>query len=1285
MAHGNRPKQGLKKAEKQSFNLSAAESNAVNLRTSQSNFHSGSQTSTKSVSVDVLFRDTAPEYPASFTEDIEGVDAVTHKDMLENLRDCIKALVARPGGVESVQLSHENMLKYLAEIFIKNENEKMQITKEEFVKILEEERAVALNLPCPGAQYTITINRAFNLLAKDTDGTSDPYCMVGIVPKTTSKIHKYGPLKFQRTKSVQKNLNPMWDETFTFECFDVWGSKILIDCFDDDQYFISGHSRIEPGGDDFLGRISIPLSTVGRNSERIVEVLARSSKSQVNGAISIQITSQLIPTAIAGQAIEYTKKHILQLQQIHSLCIQRESEKISDETIELCTSFIQCNCLDPVLANAWMFINQAMQLGKKRKTDMAMMAKTIEVVARAVDFRMLPQKDLDILYSAMNMVRTYFSWLLVRINDSFPFNDEESHNRLYHWCDVVGLIIVVPGYKDKCSNLGTLQNEVGESIKKNALRCVAVAKEASKENFKNDPVAQLEYRISVHLDTLDKAKTNLSAALKQIGIKYLTIHTVQYLKVLMDELKPTIDSVPVESAYGDVNPRIFRLYFQVKHFIAAYARKLVPIEELEAIGILSYHEWFTRFVVEWLHCTKRMAENWILMAIEVDDKDALLTEEVYYSSSVIDVFASFSQALSFIVNLEWEDPSTNLAFIIMFFEMVCEGLTVYAEKMRKTFEQQGHDDKQFVTVQHCIHLNNIDIAVEKMRATFEAIDLNSLMVNLREKEGCSFTPPLVVFFDEQAMFVREQLYFCLDYLANKIEPLIVRYLSRLCGVEKKPILKVLENFFVGNLLEDEDAPLEILKENSEKIKSTTIITEELVTELMIDLTGFLDTILGTLDEYLITHELFINILERLWLRTVSAMWCVIKPNNNRFPINYQKSKILWFAMTILRNYFHADGDGVRVEKVDCDEFLKLKEILEYMDLNTPELISRFYIDQEELQAKANNMNSTDEEIVDEIDDDLGKFEAEITYNSKTGKVEVLLICCYGLPAMDKTGFSDPYIVMSLLPERLLSKRQKSRVIMQTLNPVFNEKMEVTIQPPVDDILLKFEFYDYDYIGGDDYMGEITIPISGLPHNTPYRNVWPLTIPRAGGAVAQRYGKADISLSHNRNFRSVDIILHNAKNLLPMDTTGLTDCYVTATLLPASRRDPHHGFYKTKTVMETLNPEFEEAWCIKYTRPSSIEAREPLLLKLTFWDYDQFDPDDFIAELLIDLKRLSEHRIRQEFGLSRAAGTTTSKYIYYILNDRALNLNYFFKGKRDYSAKAFVDNIAATLGQEFIFG
>ena len=105
---------------------------------------------------------------------------------------------------------------------------------------------------------------------------------------------------------------------------------------------------------------------------------------------------------------------------------------------------------------------------------------------------------------------------------------------------------------------------------------------------------------------------------------------------------------------------------------------------------------------------------------------------------------------------------------------------------------------------------------------------------------------------------------------------------------------------------------------------------------------------------------------------------------------------------------------------------------------------------------------------------------------RTGQLLVHVIEASNLRAADATGFSDPYCDFFVwAPKRPSCKHMwRSETKMQTLSPVWNERQRVDLS--TSDALLHVTVFDWDKIGGDDFLGEALVDLSqyadGLPHH-----------------------------------------------------------------------------------------------------------------------------------------------------------------------------------------------------------
>jgi hypothetical protein len=76
----------------------------------------------------------------------------------------------------------------------------------------------------------------------------------------------------------------------------------------------------------------------------------------------------------------------------------------------------------------------------------------------------------------------------------------------------------------------------------------------------------------------------------------------------------------------------------------------------------SIEKFFEPFVWRWLHDTEEQITQWCINSIAEDDFQAIDPDgEIYYSSSIKDIFSSFNESVDFLRGLRWTDelPGAN--------------------------------------------------------------------------------------------------------------------------------------------------------------------------------------------------------------------------------------------------------------------------------------------------------------------------------------------------------------------------------------------------------------------------------------------------------------------------------------------------------------------------------------------------------------------------------------------------------------------------------------------------
>ncbi|XP_028308101.1 synaptotagmin-6 [Gouania willdenowi] len=103
--------------------------------------------------------------------------------------------------------------------------------------------------------------------------------------------------------------------------------------------------------------------------------------------------------------------------------------------------------------------------------------------------------------------------------------------------------------------------------------------------------------------------------------------------------------------------------------------------------------------------------------------------------------------------------------------------------------------------------------------------------------------------------------------------------------------------------------------------------------------------------------------------------------------------------------------------------------------------------------------------------DLGEIMFSLCYLPTAGRLTLTVIKCRNLKAMDITGYSDPYVKVSLICDGRRLKKKKTSIKKNTLNPTYNEAIIFDIPPDsMDHVSLHISVMDYDLVGHNEIIG-----------------------------------------------------------------------------------------------------------------------------------------------------------------------------------------------------------------------
>ncbi|XP_029920781.1 multiple C2 and transmembrane domain-containing protein 1 isoform X2 [Myripristis murdjan] len=260
------------------------------------------------------------------------------------------------------------------------------------------------------------------------------------------------------------------------------------------------------------------------------------------------------------------------------------------------------------------------------------------------------------------------------------------------------------------------------------------------------------------------------------------------------------------------------------------------------------------------------------------------------------------------------------------------------------------------------------------------------------------------------------------------------------------------------------------------------------------------------------------------------------------------------------------------------------------------------------------------------------------------KLEIELKRGYNLAIRDRGGSSDPYVKFKLGGKEVF----RSKTIHKNLNPVWDEKTTLLVDSLREPLYVKV--FDYDFGLQDDFMGSAylylesleqqrTIPVTLELKDSHYpdQDLGSLELavtltPKDSPVEERRDSTQQQSMRLSELHRKaqlwrgiVSIALIEGRDLIPMDTNGLSDPYVKFRLGPQK--------YRSKTVPKTLCPQWREQFDLHlYEETGGV-------LELTVWDRDTGRRDDFIGRCQLDLSTLAkEHTHRLELPLEESRGS-----------------------------------------------
>ncbi|KAI8126251.1 BAI1-associated protein 3 [Lucilia cuprina] len=244
----------------------------------------------------------------------------------------------------------------------------------------------------------------------------------------------------------------------------------------------------------------------------------------------------------------------------------------------------------------------------------------------------------------------------------------------------------------------------------------------------------------------------------------------------------------------------------------------------------------------------------------------------------------------------------------------------------------------------------------------------------------------------------------------------------------------------------------------------------------VPLLEYLNSHLGALNSALLPKN-FNRALRFVWKTVLGEMTSQMETGDDaEKPSNFHKR--LYEALQLLVDFFHAEGQGLSLECLHSDDFWMVEQRLQFHKTETTRLIDMFY------------MNRLREQLMATTPGPYGSLTVRAYFNHDSLCVEVLH--ARDIVPLDPNGFSDPFVIVELLPRRVFSHcmEQQTNVHKKTLNPIFDECFEFSVtleQCLTEGAMVCFTVMDHDVITANDFGGEAFLALGSIPGVADYNS------------------------------------------------------------------------------------------------------------------------------------------------------------------------------------------------------
>nr|XP_055045759.1 BAI1-associated protein 3 [Misgurnus anguillicaudatus]XP_055045766.1 BAI1-associated protein 3 [Misgurnus anguillicaudatus] len=965
------------------------------------------------------------------------------------------------------------------------------------------------------ASYSLRVSvmKGKNLMAKDANGYSDPYCMLGILlgqsPKETEekkerkfsfrkrreKLEKRSSVKevlagrdIQVTDVKPETLNPVWNEHFVFDIDDVHNDLLHLDIWDHDddvsvaeackklneisgfrgmgRYFKqiaksvrangAAASGSEENADDFLGCINIPLNEIPVvGYDKWFKLEPRSSASKVQGEchLILRLFTTQRDTALSKMASNVTihKKMLSQILEYEHNQIQKEPYNWNGQ----------------VCAAAWTVLSH-----------------------HAV------QADLSPLQQAIIRWQCY-----------------SSHHRSQRmsYALLLRLLKTVEAEWEDAGVHGELESLLAESFRLYCDYCLSQMKSMRQVFPCNNSAAiircELMLRSIGHMQSMAAFRTVCSNR-NELHLEIATVikkGTVEWYEGIISNIKPD---------EGILEEQMRRLVLVVDAVCSDVQRGQNVYNKLYYSSVK-----VDFFSISYRQLEKLVADD-VNVAMErvcgnLEQESARLTQTM--GETLFELFMSLKSLKRFREFLPLKDTKmlALTGYHNWFKTSIHKWLQIVHERstdrIRKAVEMDELEPIQSQT-KHSSSAVDVTVCFSQVREFWAQlawpdsagafIFITRLTDNFCSEAVCY--AELIKRKIERDQLERDHKSFVVQVCValNSTEHVrlylgglprdfdwrgVEQAMEEACGLEgKEQVNKSLNGQLYNADLDLQREAKRLITHLTDKMLSElrrciqhislspdSINNDEAVAPLM----KYLDDTLVILNKSLVKDNLT-RVLQSLWELLLRMILDTVAENRG---VQVEFFTRFQYTAETLVHFFHADGEGLLLEDLKSGDYKVLEDELRLNKCSSFELIEQYFLEKISQQRILKHSR-------------FGRISVKCYYDAPEQRLTVEILHAADLIALDANGLSDPFVIVELCPHHLFptARSQRTQVKLKTLHPVFDELFYFHVSPEQYRhrcACLTFTVMDYDWLSTNDFAGEAVAPLSdfcwpGRPSATP---------------------------------------------------------------------------------------------------------------------------------------------------------------------------------------------------------